>query len=150
LRREPCRWAYVSRRNAASCRSTPTLSLMKTDRAALEQACYELARSIRWKDDRVDEVLARGMVEGYVRDALFHEEYLVGRGRDPNFVVDAVRYLAQVHAIPPLEGNMDWFRTALEVLVELACPNAGVTEAQRKFFDELEEGIAESRADYEG
>jgi hypothetical protein len=45
---------------------------------------------------------------------------------------------------------MEWFRTALEILVELACPNAGVTEAQRKFFEELEEGIAESKADYEG
>jgi hypothetical protein len=126
------------------------LSLMKTNRAALEERCYELARSIRWKNDRVDEVLARAMVEGYVREALFHEEYLVGQGRDPNLVVEAVRYLAQVHAIPPHEGNMEWFRTALEILVELACPNAGVTEAQRKFFEELEEGIAESKADYEG
>jgi hypothetical protein len=123
---------------------------MKTDRAALEEACYELARAIRSKDNRVDEVLARGMVEGYVREALFHEEYIVGRNRDPNLVVEAVRYLAGAHAIPPLEGNMEWFRTALEVLVELACPNSGVSEAQRKFFEELERGIAESKADYEG
>ena len=122
---------------------------MKTDRVALEQACYELARSIRWKDDRVDEVLARSMVEAYVLAALFHEEYLIGRGRDPNFLVEAVRYLAQVHAIASLEGNMEWFRTALEVLVALASPNAGVTEMQRKFFDELEEGTAKSREVYE-
>ena len=44
---------------------------------------------------------------------------------------------------------MEWFRTALEVLVALASPNAGGTEMQRKFFDELEEGIAKSREVYE-
>jgi len=123
---------------------------MKTDRAALEEACYDLARSIRWRDDRVDEVLARGMVEEYVRAALFHEDHLISRGRNPNLVVEVVRYLAEVHAIPPLEGNMEWFRTALDTLVELACPNSRVTEAQRIFFEELGDGIAESKADYEG
>ena len=30
MRRKPCAGAYVSRRNAAACRSTPTLDLMKT------------------------------------------------------------------------------------------------------------------------
>ena len=123
---------------------------MKLDRVALQAACYELARSIRWKDTPVDEVLARGMVDLYVKEATHHEQYLEGRGRDPNFIVHAVRYLAHVHAIPPLEGNFSWFTDSLDILVELACPNSGVSEAQRPFFEELAKGIAESRADYEG
>lgn len=61
---------------------------MNLDRAALKAACYDLARSIRWKDGPVNDVLARAMVESYAREAAHHEEYLVGRGRDPNFIVE--------------------------------------------------------------
>ncbi len=121
---------------------------MKLDHDALRAACFELARAIRWKNDPVDEVIARAMVEMLYREAIFHEEFLVGQGRDPNIIVRAVRYLALKHAIPPMGENPGWFRSMLEVLVELACPNQGVSPDQESFFRDLEAGIAGAREDY--
>lgn len=120
----------------------------KLDTAALNLACYELARTIRWKDSPVDEVLARAMVERYVREVMRHEQYLVDQDHDPNFLVRAVRYLTVAHVIPPLEGNMEWFRSALDVIIELRCPISRFDEDQELFFREIEEGIAAVRRDY--
>ena len=122
---------------------------MNLDSDALRTACYELARATRMGATPVDEVFAKGMVEGYFSEAKRHERYFVDMERDPNFIVHAVRYLASAHAIPPLSGNMSWFATALEVLIELACPNTGLSVAQEPFFREIERGIEDSRTGYE-
>lgn len=121
---------------------------MKTDRQLLERACFDLVRSIRWKDGPIEKVVAQAMVPGYVEIALHHEDFLVGQGRDPNIIVRAVRYLAHVHAIPPHEGNMEWFKSAMDILIELACPNTGVESDQEPFFQDLLQGINEARSDY--
>jgi len=121
---------------------------MKLDHEGLRAACFELARAIRWKKDPVDEVIARAMVEMFYREAVFHEEFLVGQGRDPNIITRAVRYLALKHAIPPMGEDPAWFRNMVEVLVELACPNQGVTAEHEAFFQDIEQGIAEARGDY--
>lgn len=121
---------------------------MNLDREALRQACFEVARSIRWRQNPVDEVLAKASVDLYFKEALHHEDFLVGQGRDPNIIVRAVRYIAHKHAIPPMDGDIDAFSAALEVLIELACPNTGVEADQEAFFRDIEEGIKEARGDY--
>ena len=74
----------------------------------------------------VEDILAQIQVNGLVREATRHVEYLSEQERDPNFLVFAIRYLTHSHAMPPLEGNIEWFRSALDVLVELACPNTPI------------------------
>lgn len=121
---------------------------MSLDNDALLAACFEVARSIRWRANPVDEVLAKAAVEIYFNAAIQHEEFLVDQGRDPNIIVRAVRYIAHKHAIPPLEGNVEAFESMLDVLIELACPNQGVEEDHEAFFQDIEEGIQEARRDY--
>ncbi|PZO17981.1 MAG: hypothetical protein DCE87_02605 [Betaproteobacteria bacterium] len=121
---------------------------MNLDRVDLRQACFEVARSIRWRQNPVDEVLAKASVDLYFKEALNHEDFLVGQGRDPNIIVRAVRYIAHKHAIPPMEGDIDAFSVALEVLIELICPNTCVKADQETFFRDIEEGIQEARGDY--
>lgn len=120
---------------------------MELNRTELELACLELARRCRVRQTAVDDVLARSMVEGYVRSVEHHAQFLREAGRDPNFLVRAVRYLAQTQAIPPLEGNLEWFASAVDTLVELACPNGSVDREQIPFFAELMHGIAEALSD---
>lgn len=121
---------------------------MPLDNDALLAACFEVARAIRWKDNPVDEVLAKAAIELYFDTAIQYEEYLVGRDRDPNIIVRAVHYIACKHAIPPMEGDVEAFASMLEALIELACPNTGVDDDQEQFFKDIEEGIREAREDY--
>jgi len=121
---------------------------MALDNNALAAACFEVARAIRWKDNPVDEVLAKAAIELYFNVAIEHEEYLLDQERDPNIIVRAVRYIALKHAIPPMEGNVEAFASMLDVLIELACPNQGVDRDQEPFFKDIEEGIQKARSDY--
>ncbi|WP_223246938.1 hypothetical protein, partial [Sulfuriferula thiophila] len=122
--------------------------IMELDNNALTSACFEVARSIRWKDNQVDEVLAKAYVELYFNVAIQHEEYLTGQGRDPNIIVRAVRYIAHKHSIPPMEGDIKEFSSMLDILIELACPNSVVDQNQELFFKDIEEGIQVARSDY--
>lgn len=124
--------------------------VMTLDKDALLQACFEVARAIRWRDTPVDDVIAKAIVDLYFETAIRHEDYLIGQGRDPNLIVRAVRYIAEKHAIPPMEGDIKAFATALDVLIELACPNQGTDEDQEAFFKDIEVGIQEARSDYSG
>lgn len=124
------------------------MHLMTLDNEALLEACLEVARAIRWRDNPVDEVLAKAAVELYFDAAIQHEDFLVGQGRDPNIIVRAVRYIAYKHAIPPMEGDVESFASMLDVLIELACPNTGSDQDQEQFFKDIEEGIQEARRDY--
>lgn len=121
---------------------------MKLDNDALLAACFEVARAIRWRDNPVDEVLAKAMIKLYFNAAIQHEEFIVGQGRDPNIIVRAVRYIAHKHAIPPMEGNIEGFASMLDVLIELACPNTEVDQNKEQLFKDIEEGIREARRDY--
>jgi hypothetical protein len=122
---------------------------MQLDRDALNAACYEFVRTMRWKDNAVDDVVARAIVSSYAEKALFHAKYLLDQDRDPNILVRAIQYLTQSHAMPPLEGDLAWFQAALDVLVELACPNTVVGPEAERFFCDLEQGIADARSGYQ-
>ncbi|ADL55239.1 hypothetical protein [Gallionella capsiferriformans] len=121
---------------------------MELDNNALIAACYEVARSIRWKDNQVDEVIAKAYVELYFKVAIQHVEFLTGQGQDPNIIVRAVHYIAHTHSIPPMEGDIKGFSTMLEVLIELACPNSVFYQDYENFFKDIEEGIRIARRDY--
>jgi len=47
---------------------------------------------------------------------------------DIPLITRAVRYLGQVHAIPPMDEDTQWFSNMLQVVLEIARPNSGMDE----------------------
>lgn len=122
---------------------------MKLDRDELKAACYAVATNTMWEQRPVDVDAIQTVAAKFVEIAKFHEQFVVEQGRDPNLIVRAVRYLDHVHAMPPMRDDTRWFDDMLQVLVELACPNTGASRDQELFYQDIEEGIAQSRADYD-
>lgn len=121
---------------------------MVLDRKALHEACLDVARSIHWKKKLTDEILIDVSSKRYFDAALHYEDFIIGQERDPNIIVRAIKYIANKHAIPPMKHDLDEFSTALEVLIELACPNTGTEPEQEQFFQDIEEGLQDARRDY--
>lgn len=126
-----------------------TLANMKLNRDELKEACYAVATNTMWQRRPVDVESIQAVAAEFVRIAEFHEEYLLEMGRDPNIIVGAVRYLNHVHAMPPMREDTGWFYDMLQVLIELACPNSAGSCELEPFFQNIEEGISQYRADYD-
>jgi hypothetical protein len=122
---------------------------MKLNREELKAACYEVATNTMWERRPVDVASIEAVAAQFFKIAEENEEFIVGQGRDPNLIVRAVRYLNHAHAMPPMRDDTHWFYDMLQVLIELACPNTGASRELEAFYQDIEEGIAESRADYE-
>jgi hypothetical protein len=118
----------------------------RLDETALRAAAFEVARNALWRRGPVDVGAIEELTERIVSDALGHEPYVTGRDRDPNLIVHALNFVAACGAFPPM-GASAWYSDVLLVLIELACPNAAGRPAMEPFFQEVEKGIAESRAD---
>lgn len=119
------------------------------DRDRLSLSCLELARSIVWHKSPVDDVLAKSFAAILLNEAVRHEEFLIGQGRNPNIITFAVSYLAHTHAIPPLGTDLGWFRDGLAVLIELCSPNCRGRSADERLYKEIEHGLMIARGDYE-
>ena len=121
---------------------------MKLDREKLQEACFSIARTVLWAQRPVSVTEIQALADQFFKDALWHEDFIVGQDRDPNLITAAVVYLGNRHAIPPLGDDPQWFNNMLQVLVELCCPNQGGQSSEEPFFQELVHGVAESRTDY--
>jgi hypothetical protein len=119
------------------------------DRAALNAACMEAASTtvLQW-DQPTAVPTIEAVAESFRSHAEDSAEYVASRGRDPNVVVRCAAYLARVHAIPPMGTDTRWFAEMLDCLIELAVPNTSGKSASEGLYRDIEEGIAESRADY--
>ena len=120
---------------------------MKIDRDKLQEACFNIARTVLWVQRPVPVTEIQSLADQFYKEALWHEDFVAGQDRDPNLITSAVVYLGNRHAIPPLADDPQWFNNMLQVLIELCCPNQGGQINEEQFFRELELGIAESRAD---
>ena len=121
--------------------STATL-----DKSALRRACYELAHDVlgaAFRDVVVDPEQCARVAESYLTDAMFHHEYLVDRGRDPNLLIAAVKFVHIHLAMPPLADHPRWFDHMLGVVIEIACPNTSGPPESVPFYNELKRGIDE-------
>lgn len=113
----------------------------------LAQACLHLARQVLWKTTGASTDVTETLAGKFLDIAEDHQD-LVRQVRENDHVIEhAVRYLADVHAIPPMGTDTSWFRDSLEVLIELAVPNRGLTPEAAKLMPCLQQGIAESLAD---
>ena len=122
---------------------------MKLDRDELKAACYEVATNTMWERRPIDVEAIQAVAAEFVKTAEFHEEFVIGQGRDPNSIIWAVRYLNYVHAMPPMRDDTRWFDDMLQVLVELVCPNSVGSRELEPFFQDIEQGIANYRTGYD-
>jgi hypothetical protein len=73
----------------------------------LKSACFDLARTTKRSQKPIDAALLSSLSDKFekiARDCI--EESL---GRDIPLIVKAIRYLNQVHAIPPMDDDTKWF-----------------------------------------
>jgi hypothetical protein len=115
--------------------------LDKGDTGGLDQACFDVARTIKWarKPIDADEITSLAAeLSKIARNCVFISETLV---RDEELVTRAVRYLGQAHAIPPMADDTQWFANMLDAVIELARPNTGLDEQARAFLDDIRQGI---------
>jgi hypothetical protein len=121
---------------------------MKLNRDELETACYDVATNTMWDLRPVDVESIQALAANFMRIAESHEKSIVEQGRDPNLIVEAVRYLNHAHAMPPMKTDTRWFKEMLQVLIELACPSEEASADLEKFFRNVEQGISQARANY--
>jgi hypothetical protein len=108
----------------------------------LKVACFDLARTTKWSQKPIDAELLSSLSGKFEEIARgFLEESL---DRDIPLIVKAIRYLNQVHAIPPMDDNTMWFYNMASVLMEIARPNTVVDERGKPFLEEMLTGINKS------
>ena len=120
----------------------------KLDREELRRACYRVARSAMWSRAPTDVERIQEVADSFYQEAVEHEEFVTGQGREPNVILRCVQYLERTHAFPGTrESN---FRDMFQVLIELAVPNTGARAESEQFYRDIEAGLACSRLDYDG
>jgi hypothetical protein len=105
----------------------------------LANACFDLARATKWVQKPIDTADLRAfagklvaIAERYVSEPLEIDIPLITR---------AVRYLGQIHAIPPMEEDTRWFSDMLQAVLEVARPNHLVDGNARRFLKDMLDGI---------
>lgn len=111
----------------------------------LEQACLELALAIKIVKEPISSDEARGLAVRFV--AIAQEFVFAPLEIDRPLVARAVRYLAQVHAIPPMGDDTQWFSNMLAAVLEIARPNTEVSEENTEFLRDMRQGIGQSLGD---
>jgi len=112
----------------------------------LEQACREVAREVLWKNGASSTDVVETLGAKFLVIAEGHQNFVRRQRESDDVIANAVRYIARVHAIPPSGTDTRWFADVLHVLMELAVPNAGLTEDSAAFLGNVQEGVRESLA----
>ncbi|MCK4950498.1 MAG: hypothetical protein KAS48_01675 [Gammaproteobacteria bacterium] len=109
----------------------------------IKNACIEVARINMWDNKPVD---ATPMIEyqekmlGVGIEALEHFRELGATEQD---IADAIHYVAQVYALPPIRDDLMWFKDTLFTILEPAFPNSGVSDKAARFALKLIAGLQE-------
>lgn len=109
----------------------------------LKEACFKFAKNTMWELKPIDVARIQNFAEQIYQEALFYEEYLINRKRDPNILVLCLKYLEHKHGYP-IADDIKFLKSALEILIELICPNTDTDSSLEPFFSELLIGIDEA------
>ncbi|MDB5601184.1 MAG: hypothetical protein JWN71_3228 [Xanthobacteraceae bacterium] len=108
------------------------------ERADLEEACFELARTTKWVQKPIDaaEIQAQASRFAEIAKVWISEPLDI----DLPLITRAIRYLSQAHGMPRGD-NIYWFEDILGTLIEIARPNTGLDERGREFLQDMADGI---------
>jgi hypothetical protein len=110
---------------------------------ALADACFKLARTLKWsKDSPASEAEVGGLAAKLNAIAMERVDDRDTLGIDVPVVMRAITYLTQAHAIPPMGEHTDWFGYMLDAVLEVARPNSGLDGEAREFLKDMRDGIA--------
>jgi hypothetical protein len=110
-----------------------------TDTEELQSACFGVARTTKWTQKPIDAAEIMAVAEKFFEIA--KRQVCPELEIDIPLITRAVRYLGQVHAMPPTDDNTVWFAEMLRAVLEIARPNTGVEEENKAFLRDMREGI---------
>jgi hypothetical protein len=116
-----------------------------TETDELKSACFDVARTTKWTQKPIDGADIAAVAEKFfeiARQQVYHEQEI-----DIPLITRAVRYLGQVHAMPPMDDNTVWFSEMLRAVLEIARPNTGVEEENKAFLRDMRDGIDQALGD---
>ncbi|WKB50555.1 hypothetical protein [Eleftheria terrae] len=119
---------------------------MKPPDTPLYKACKYLARRVLSQSGAASSDVIETLADRFFTIAENHQDFVRHQRESDDVIEHAVRYLADVHALPPMGTDVEWFREAMNVLIELAVPNTGLTNDAAKLLPHVQEGIAQSLA----
>ncbi|MBK6616101.1 hypothetical protein [Ottowia sp.] len=114
---------------------------------ALHGECKYLAKQVLWKNGADSNDVVETLAAQFFELAQDHQQFVREQRESDEVIAAAVRYIADVHAMPAFGADTGWFRNTLHALLELAVPNTGLTSEAARLLPWLQEGIAESLAD---
>ncbi len=109
----------------------------------IEEACLRVARTNLWDNKPHDATMIINYQKKIVVVALKALEHFESLGATEQDVADAIHYVDQVYALPPIKDNVAWFNSTLHTILELAFPNGGVTDEAARFAEKLISGLNE-------
>jgi hypothetical protein len=120
----------------------------RLQKGALNDACRRVAEQVLWTPSGTSADLLETLASKFQEIAERHDEFIIGQEEDPNVITRAVSYMGDVHAVPMSSSvSTQWFDAVLSCLVELAVPNAVVSQRSLPFFDDVRRGIETAEAD---
>lgn len=108
----------------------------------LRFACRRFIRNVLWHQPGVSSDWVETLTEqlaSIAEDCAGFADEMYG---DWEIVSRAIEYLAVIHDGP--WRGADWFKTSLDVLMELAVPNTGLDSDTAAFLPDLQRGIGQS------
>ena len=110
-----------------------------TETEELQNACFRVARTTKWSRKPTDAAEITAVADKFFEIA--KQQVSPALEIDIPLITRAVRYLGQVHAMPPMDDNTAWFSEMLRAVLEIARPNTGVDEENKAFLRDMREGI---------
>lgn len=109
----------------------------------IRTACLEVAKTNMWDNKLTDAapmIAFIGSMSAVGVEAVHNYRNLGASEQD---VADAIHYIAQVYALPPIRDDIRWFKEVLDTLLQIAFPNGGVGDEGARFAKRLITGIQE-------
>jgi hypothetical protein len=109
----------------------------------IKDACLEVARVNMWDNKPVDATPMIDFQSDITKVGLEALDHFKELGATEQDVADAIHYIAQVYALPPIRNSKEWFDSVLFTVLEPAFPNGSVSDEAARFARKLIAGIKE-------
>lgn len=109
----------------------------------IEEACMKVSRTNMWDNKPVDASPIVNYQQDMTAIALEALEHFESLGATEQDIANAIHYIDQVYALPPIKNNLAWFENTLRTILEPAFPNGGVSGKAAMFAKKLILGLQE-------